>query len=341
MRKAAAKPLILLLLLGLILLPSRALCEGDRLVVVSIETLALIVREVGGDRVRVEVLVPEDIEPHALQFTSEMLNKARKAMLLVLTGHFAFEENLIEQINTPYTTLEDYLKTGLKLLEIPGSGLNIHGYWLHPQNAIAIARAVAEKLKAIDPSFGEYYEKNFRAFEIKMGKLMEYLNTSIIKNLGLKYVKVVIAFPAAQYIANALGMKSAAFLSRGGEALIGGSDLIAIEEKLRSGEYKLIIAPDIIAETQIGKYIEQIARETGAPIAYVKTVGGGGMNSYMELLMHNVGVIVGALKAGEIAPPRTERYRGELTWLETLLIIVVIALSIALAIETWIIVWRI
>ncbi len=332
--------LIAIIIISLLSAVNISYCEKKILIVTSIETLSLIVREIGGSKVEIEVLIPEGIEPHAIQFTSKMVKIARRASLLVLTGHFSFEENLIEQVNKPYVALEDYIENGLKLLEIPGTGLNLHGYWLYPENAIAIAKAIADKLKSIDPKNGDYYENNLMKFINKINNLLNYLNNSIIESYGLKWIKVVIAFPAAQYVAAILKMKIGAFLSKGAGVLVGGSDLIRIEEKLRRGEYKLIIAPDIIAETQIGKYVEQIAFDTGAPIAYIKTIGGGELNSYTELISYNVGVIIGSLIAGQYSAKMFSETSG-LTWLEILLIIIIAILSIVLTIETWIIIGRV
>ncbi|MCS7385351.1 MAG: zinc ABC transporter substrate-binding protein [archaeon GB-1867-005] len=314
-------------------------CINNKLIIVtSIETLSLIAKEIGGDKLEVHTLLPEEAEPHAIQFTPKMLELIRNASLLILTGHFEFENELISTVNIPYVSLNDYVAHGLKLLEIPDNGINVHGYWLHPTNAIAIAEAIVEKLRKIDPVNGDYYTMKLNEFKLRVNKFLSNVNSSLIENYGLNWIEVVVAFPAAQYVLEALQMKIGAFLSKGHEAFVGGSELARIEEKLKRREYKLIVCPDIIMKTQLSDYVKQISKDTGAPIALIKTIGGKEFTSYVELISYNFGVIIGALSASSFAEPSEAR---GFTHLDVMLIIVSLVLAIIATIEAWVIIGRI
>ncbi|MFW9799086.1 MAG: metal ABC transporter solute-binding protein, Zn/Mn family, partial [Candidatus Thorarchaeota archaeon] len=128
-------------------------------VAASIEPLAGLVEEVGGIHVELSILLPEGIEPHAATLPPQAVTDAQAADLLVLTGHFPWETDLISQVSTPYITMDDlsalenYEDYGARLSEMPGQHAeggafhiaqqdhegNPHGWWLLPVNAIAIA----------------------------------------------------------------------------------------------------------------------------------------------------------------------------------------------------------
>ncbi|MHA2209756.1 MAG: metal ABC transporter solute-binding protein, Zn/Mn family, partial [Candidatus Thorarchaeota archaeon] len=103
--------------LGLLLIVSvigltpvvRAQSQPVLSVAASIAPLAGLVNEVGGVHIDITVMLPEGIEPHAASLTPEAITAADEADLLVLTGHFPWEEDLVGVIDTPYLTLDDDL----------------------------------------------------------------------------------------------------------------------------------------------------------------------------------------------------------------------------------------
>lgn len=335
-RKLAS--IIMIIIALLITNPTTSLEEDKIVVVASIETFSLIAREIGGEKIIVYTILPEEIEPHAFQLTPDVITLVRNASLLILTGHFQFENEILQVVNIPHISLEDYKQNNLKLLTIPNDGVNLHGYWLHPKNAIAIAKTITEKLQTIDPKNGDYYSKKFSEFEEKINRLLKYLNESVVEEFGLKWIKAVIAFPAAQYITDMLQISSGAFLSKGHGVLISASELIEIEEKLRSGEYKIIISPDIVIKTNLGDYVKQISEDTNTPVAFIKTISGKTFSSYTELTMYNVGIIIGTLtNRQETSSTKTSFY----TPLEISLIILVLFLAIIASIEAWLLMGRV
>lgn len=337
MKKKLATIIIMTMITLLTLSPSISIEEDEIVVVASIETLALIAREIGGEKIILHTILPEEIEPHTFQLTPDIINLIRNASLLILTGHFQFENEILQVVDIPYISLEDYKQNKLKLLTIPDNGINLHGYWLHPQNAIAIAKTIKEKLQIIDPKNGDYYQQRYNEFKEKIINLLEYIRENIVEVYGLKWIKAVIAFPAAQYVTDMLQIESEAFLSRGHGILVSASELIRIEEKLRSREYKVIISPDITIKTSLGEYVKQISRDTNTPIAFIKTISGRNFSSYTELTMYNVGIIIGALTSRQEASLiKTSSY----TLLEVSLIILTLVLAIIAVIEAWLLIRR-
>ncbi|RLE50378.1 MAG: hypothetical protein DRJ31_01635 [Candidatus Methanomethylicota archaeon] len=282
-------------------------------VAVSINALLGIVKAVGGDRVNVYTLLPEGVEPHAFQATSELVQKALNADLLVLTGHFPFEQQLLKAVQKPYVSLEDYEKCGLKLLMLTWGGsnkTNLHGYWLSPENAIAIAEAVAKKLSALDPVNSQYYHDNFISFKERVLVVFEDAKKTI-ESCGLKGVRVLATFPSEQYILEPLGIEVDDFIVRGENIFISGSDLARLYEKVVKGEVKLITASYMTKFMKAGEYAQQISKDTGLPIVYLQTLAYK-LADYPSLISYNAGSLTSGY---EIVKQVKQVKAGGLEWL--------------------------
>lgn len=270
--------------------------EHKIIVMVSVDSLASIIREILINNVEVVTLIPEGAEPHSYQVSPEVVEKARKADLFVFTGHLVFEEKLHEllpQIPVLQINSENYFGNyKLRILKLPDGRRNLHAYWLHPGNALAIAKAFIDKLSEIDPVNSEKYYERLSVFEKRVKKVKQYIN-GIIEFYGMKDVGVVITFPGEQYVADTLNLKVIGMLSRGEGVFVSGAELSEIKSKLESGEAKIMVASDVSRMLNVGKFIEKLCKETKIPIAYVRLIGAREL-FYTDLLIYNTGVIVGA-----------------------------------------------
>ena len=187
---AIALPILILLLS-----PIAVICEDRKLkIAASIEPLALIVKEIVGRYGDVVVLLPPGVEPHEFQLTREVIDKVKGCDLIVHTGHCGFELKLVEVTGIRDLGLRDFIRYGLKLRPLPGRevptvvpkgksalelsamGYNVHGWWLDPDNAIVIARALVDTLSEIDPEHSRYYHSRFEAFLEEIKELKEFLS---------------------------------------------------------------------------------------------------------------------------------------------------------------------
>ncbi|MDO8125538.1 MAG: zinc ABC transporter substrate-binding protein, partial [Candidatus Hermodarchaeota archaeon] len=178
---------------------------------VSIQPLAGVVREVGGIYTSISVLLPEGIEPHTFTLTPAVIAEANSADFLVLTGHFTWEEELANQTGKPYITLEDYEAMGAELLPLVGYSEissrithqhdhndNLHGYWLLPQNAIAIANATRIMCSSLNATFTQYWQGRFNEFVLEVTELEDFIAEQSQLH-GFSGKRVVITFPAEAY----------------------------------------------------------------------------------------------------------------------------------------------
>jgi len=327
-----------LILLLITLVPSAESVEQNSLnVAVSIEPLAGIVEEVGSGTLSVEVLVPENVEPHTFQASPDIISKATEADLIVLTGHFHFEEQIVEVAKKPAVGLKEFKTYGLTLSPMPvpyeseHAGVNLHGYWLKPSNALAIAKAVKAALIELDPRHLEVYEKGAAQFENKIEAIKQRFS-ELSEEYELNKLKVAITSPAEAYVAESFGMQVENMLTRGENVFVSGSELAELEEKLRSREVKLILTSDVARQMKIGEFAQQLASDTGTPIVYVRVLVFGGLNDYTALMMYNAGVL-----AGQPASITGGRSATELQWS---CIVAIVALATIIILETSLIMRR-
>jgi len=272
----------------------------------SIQPLAGIVREVGGDQADISVLLPEGVEPHAFSLTQAVIDAANAADMLVLTGHFVWEEELANQTSKPYITLEDYETLGAELLPLPGHEQqmlrlpsydeNLHGYWLLPKNAIAIANATRIFCSSLNSTYSAYWQARFDEFVSKVSEFEEFVSTqSLIQEFAGKHI--IITFPAEAYVAETFGLDIRGLLMEGENIFISGPELVAVETALRNGSINLILASDVARLQTAGEFAQQLSTDSGVPIVWVQTVFSD-LSDYIGIMSFNLGVVSTGLAGG-------------------------------------------
>lgn len=279
---------------------------------VSIQSLTGIVREVGGVQLVVSTLLPEGVEPHAFTLTQSVIDAAYSADLLVLTGHFDWEEELATQVGKPYITLEDYKIFGAELLSFSGTGSshrsyleemrqdgqdeNLHGYWLLPKNAIAIANATRDLCSILNSTYSQYWQNRFNEFVSKVTELEAFISEQrLLHQLSSK--NVIITFPAEAYIVEALDLQVKGLLMKGENIFISGPELIAVEQALQNGSIDLIIASDVAQLQAAGEFAQQLSIDSGVPLVWVRAVFSV-LEDYLGIMAYNIGAIITGVSAG-------------------------------------------
>lgn len=306
-------------------------------IVVTMDILKSIVSPIIDGEGEVSSILSEDAEPHSFMLTPRDIDKARNSDLIVITGHMEWEEKLVAQVSDEKKVPKESISlnllnlSGIKILELEGQR-NLHGFWLLPDNALTIARALEEKLSHLKPEASGRLLSNYEAFEREISSLKEFL-----RKISGKYgasdggLGVVIGFYAEQYIAEAMGLRVEAVLLGEGES-IRPESLRKIYDGLRSGRYaSIIISDSALRMENVQRALEEISKETGAPIAYVLAISGGGLGSYEAVMYYNAGQISGALLSGREAPSGT----FDLYFFTTILCIAIIVLETLFLFWIW------
>lgn len=296
------------LILSSVVIDVQALDQPILSVAVSVPSLAGIAQEVGGLHVNTSALLNQEAEPHAFSLTPEVIAKADAADLLVLTGHFTWEEELANLTATPFITLhsedalESYEDYGAALSPMPGqeSGAggsdhnegNLHGFWLLPRNAVAIANATRAALTTLNSTLSDEWDSNFNSFVDKMGELQNTIET-LDAIYGFSGMHAVTVFPAEAYVAETFGIKVDAVLQIE-DITLSGTKLLDIQNAIRNGSISLILGSDVAQFQAGGEFAYQLQADYGGTLIWWRTVFYA-ESEYFWMMNYNLGALVSGL----------------------------------------------
>lgn len=287
-------------------------------IVVTVPDLKPIVEAIAGKDFEVYSLLPPGSDPHAFSLTVEDVKKLRSAVLIVLANSelLDFEKDIASEF--PNTL--DFGDYRAELHDFPGFERNQHGYWMLPENAIGIAKAVKDKLSRMYPEKKVLFEENYAVFVDRIKEAEREAKKIAEEEAGKRYVAMV---PGVCYIARTYNIDVAAVLISEGAGVVSAKELAEIREKLRRGEYSGIIVPEFMKGGKGEEMAEELVKGTNAKIAWVKFSSGD--VAYDTMLISNAARI--AYASG------FSKSSGENIWTYILLAICIIEALIIAAIK--------
>lgn len=213
------RTILLHVLLGLFQL-APALAKENIAVVTTLPDLAAIAKEIGQEKVTVEMLVKPGQDPHHIEVLPSYMMKLRKADIFLIIGM---------DLDMWAYALRDGSRNGKLLfvdcsqeinrLEIPTGEVNpSHGdihlygnphYWLDPENGRFIARSVQKSLTQISPENETYFAKNLQEFERKLDQKIAVWK-SVLE--PFKNQKLIFYHNSWPYFLRRFGLSAAAFI---------------------------------------------------------------------------------------------------------------------------------
>jgi len=260
--------------------------------------LADIARNVAGDRVQVDSLLPVGADPHAYQASPSDVAKISDCTVLIINGlkYENFLASLLENVGGERMIIE--ATSGISPRE---DATNEHGVdphmWLDPNLVITYVENIRDGLVKADPEGAASYTANADAYI----KQLKDLNTWIVEQVG--------TIPAEKRLIvtnhEALGY----FAERYGFSVIGtvipsmSTDSAPSAQQMASliDQIKSTGAPAIfLGEVENPTLAQQIADETGVKVVadlYLESLTDGApAGTYIDMMKHNVTLIVDALK---------------------------------------------
>jgi len=261
----------------------------------SILPLADFTRQVGGDVVRVEVLVPPGSSPHTYEPDLAQLELLSRAELLVLNGiglEF-WADKVIESADNPDMKVV-YTAEGLEIFDTRhdedeeeqehGEHVHVSGnphVWLDPVNAIHQVEKICEALIQVEPDSENYFKANKEEYinELKV------LHEEIEKQTQLFSNKKVITFHAGfDYFIKRYGFEKVAVIEESPGREPTPSKVADIVELTKQHGVNVLFA-----EPQFPvKVAEVIAEECDARVAFLDPLGKEGDYSYIDLMRSNL-----------------------------------------------------
>jgi zinc/manganese transport system substrate-binding protein len=208
------------------LAPARA--EAKLKVAATIETLADLARDVGGDHVEVTSLSRGYMDPHFVQAKPSLVLVLNRADALVHVGlelEVGWLPPLVQQSRNPRIqpgqagSIDS--STAIDVQDIPHMPADqmramgdIHPlgnphYWIPPKNALAVARLLARRFAELDPADAAAYQAGLAGFEQKLAaKEREWATVAA----PLKGIKIVTYHKSWTYVAAWLGMLEVGYI---------------------------------------------------------------------------------------------------------------------------------
>lgn len=185
-----------------------ALDDGRPRVVATTTVVADLVREVGGDRVVVECLMPPGIDPHSYKATPRDADRLLRADLVVASGlHLEGRlAGLLERLadRVPFLAVADRLPAD-RLLEADG-GLPDPHVWFDAALWSQAAAPVADALAKCDPANAATYQAAAEAYALRLRDLDETLRQRIA-SIPTERRMLVTAHDAFRYFGRAYGIE--------------------------------------------------------------------------------------------------------------------------------------
>jgi len=281
-RKTLISALLFILALGV----STAFAEQIK-VVASISPVGDMVRAVGGERVRVSVLLPPGASPHTFEPTFGMAKALSQAKLFfeVGAGLDFWGEKLVKSSKENIRII--VLSAGIKLLREEGKhGLehktgNPH-IWLDPVLAMEMVKKIGKALEEADPHGAVIYRKKSAEYVAKL----QALDAEIRNTVSTFSIKSFVSFhPAWDYFASRYGLKSVGVIEESPGRDPTPKKLEAIVKAVK--EYHIRA---VFAEAQFNpKAAEVIAREAGVKVVMLDPEGGlKDRDTYLGLMRYNL-----------------------------------------------------
>jgi zinc/manganese transport system substrate-binding protein len=282
--------------------------EAKLRVVASIEVLADLSRQVGGDRVDVTSLSRGYQDPHFVEAKPSFILKLQKADVLVAVGReleIGWLPPLVQQSRNGKIQpgADGYLDAslGAQILEIPTGQItramgDVHPlgnphYWMDPENGKRVAKEIVDAFDRQRPGNKAYFDQRLGDFTTRLDAAEKKWLAMMAPYKGTKVVTYHRSFPN---FAERFGLEIVGYVEpRPGIPPTPQHTLDLITEMKRQNVKIMLIEPyfDLKTPTAVG-------RETGARVLVMPPSVGGvkETSDYFALFDYDINLLVDALK---------------------------------------------
>lgn len=316
--------LVVLFLLGVLVsgCGQRTAAPGDNAqqatkikVLASVYPVYEFVRQVGGDKVEVDILVPAGAEPHEWEPSAKDLIQVKNAKLFFFHGaNFEHWIGKVTGKDVLGSTTAVEVSKGIELKEgIPHShGHDEHNHvdehkheheeneidphvWLDPVLAQKEVDNIAEALAAVDTANAAYYRENAANYNKELQKLHEEYQSGLQK---VKKRTIITTHAAFGYLAERYQLEQVAIMGLSPDAEPTPEKMADITKLCRERQISYIFSETIVSS----KVAETLAKEAGAKVLVLHPVDAltpdevkQGKN-YLTLMRANLANLIQALE---------------------------------------------
>lgn len=267
-------------------------------VLASTTLLADMARNVVGDRLEVDSLLPVGADPHGYQPTPSDVVKISKSTLLIVNGlgYEQFMNTLLENAGGQRDVIE--ATAGLSPRKDAGleHGVDPH-MWLDPNNVIVYVENIRDVLAQTDPDGAAAYKANADAYIAQLKALDTWIIDQVNQIPAERRLLVTnheaLGYFADQYDFTVIGAVVPSFST---DAAPSAQQMAGLIDLIKSSGAPAIFLGQVESDTLAA----QIANETGVKVIsdlYLESLTEGApAATYIDMMKHNVTRIVETLK---------------------------------------------
>jgi ABC-type Zn uptake system ZnuABC Zn-binding protein ZnuA len=259
-----------------------------------------IAQNVAGNRIKVDTLLPVTVDPHEYQPKPQDVARLAQAQVLIVNG-LGYEAWLQKTLDSLGGQRQVIVTTSGLVPAPDPSGQHPEGdphMWMNPLFAINYVQQIQAGLTQADPAGKDVYAQNAAAYIVKLQALDQWVKDQV-SQLPVEKRLLVTNHDALGYFAKAYDFKiiGAIIPSVTTDASPSAQQMAGLIDTIKHSNARAIFLD--IGENQ--KLAQEIASETGAVVItnlYVESTSGPGgpAPTYIDMIKHDVTVILDALK---------------------------------------------
>jgi ABC-type Zn uptake system ZnuABC Zn-binding protein ZnuA len=275
-------------------------------VVASTSIVFDVVKQVGGDVINLDVLLPIGTDPHSFEPTPQDLIKLSHADAFFINGAGLekFLNPIIESSGGDFLIVDLSSEIQLIGVEQPSEinddhdtdGFDPH-VWMDPNNVIIWAKHIVDALTNLDTVNSSIYETNAQLYIDELIELDRWIIDQV-KEIPFEQRKLLTDHLVFGYFANKYGFKQvgAVLPSFSSQSQPSAQEIASLEDVIRNEEIKAMF----VGVSVNPNLARRMAEDTGIRLVYVHTGSltekGGTAENYIDFIRYDVNAIVTALR---------------------------------------------
>jgi len=295
------------------MLPAAAFGQAAprRSVLATTAMIGDLVREIGGDRIRAEVLLGEGVDPHLYRATREDVARMLRADLifyngLLLEGKMTDAFVRVARAGRPVYAVTELLPEG-SLIEPDGTAGHFDPHvWMDPRAWSTAAELIAAKLTEHDPGGADGFARNLATLRERIAALDAWA-AQAIASIPERQRLLVTAHDAFNYFSRRYGIEVLGIQGISTESEAGVRRIQEFVELLAERRVPAVFVESSVSDRNIQALVEGAAARghqvTIGGTLFSDAMGAPGTyeGTYLGMIDHNVTAIVTAL-GGQAAP---------------------------------------
>ncbi|MDP6454907.1 MAG: metal ABC transporter substrate-binding protein [SAR202 cluster bacterium] len=279
--------------------------DGRLSVVTTVSPITSLVESIGGNRIRLEGIIPEGVNSHTYEPAPSVARLITEADLIVMNGLFLEEpalnmaeankkdEAVILQLGDKTVTPEQWQFD----FSFPATGGRPNPHlWPDPILGLKYAEHVRDELSRLDADNADYYSANYDALKLRIDELDQGIVTSV-QTVPEGDRRLLTYHDSWAYFALRYGMSVIGAIQPSDFTEPSARDVAELIDQLRELKVPAIFGSEVFPS----EVMEQIAKEGGAEFIDqlrdddLPGAPGDARHSYFGLMLSNMEIMIEAL----------------------------------------------